>query len=229
MLEVAKIYRVWLEVEGQLIDACARKGTARLRQQEEIITMMFAPNPNVPELDAIALGRKFSVVEGKLEAAILEATPKGRTAKLKHVGKRQGWTNESQNPDTTKALAYYVIPDSEKNEGRGLEIVEANEIYGDNQIAILENGAIQVSQNVVGKQVKVRMAVKFPKSVDLSEEPITDITVRVVAKWKDDSAKLITLPNCEIFRAETVIISDSAGKPLRLKYDPELIEVVDVG
>lgn len=229
MLEIAKIYRGWLEIDGQLIDTCARKGSVRLRQGEEVISMMFAPNPNVPELDAIALGYKYVVSEGKQERAILEATPQSRTTKLKHIGKRQGWTNEAQHPDTTDAIAYYLIPDSQKREGRGIEIVEVNNIYADDQIAILENGQLQLSQNLIGKTIKVRMPIRFPKTVELLPEKLTNITVRLVCKWNDDSAKFVWLHSCELTKAETVIVADSAGKPLRLKYDPEAVEVIDVG
>lgn len=227
-MDIAKIYRSWLEIDGHMVDACARRGTTRVRQEEEIITMMFAPNPNVPELDAIALGYKYSVVEGKSEPGILECTPQGRTAKLKHVGKRSGWSNPAQHPDTTKAIAYYLIPDSQKGEGRAIEIVEKNGIYSDDQIAILENGKIQNSANLIGKIIKVRMPIAFSKTVEMSDERLEDITVRAIAKMKDDSAKFIWFYGCELTKTETVIVADSAGKPLRLKYNPDTVEILDV-
>ena len=227
-MDIAKIYRSWLEIDGRMIDACARRGTTRIRQEEEIITMMFAPNPQVPELDAIALGYKYAVVEGKAEPGILECTPQGRTAKLKHVGKRSGWTNPIQHPDTTKAIAYYLIPDSDRKEGRAIEIVEENGIYADDQIAILQDGNIQNSANLISKIIKVRMPIQFPKTIEMSDERLGNITVRAIAKMKDDSAKFIWFYGCELTKTETVIVADSAGKPLRLKYNPDAVEILDV-
>lgn len=193
----SKVYRAWLEVGGTIIQALALPTTVKLLCGESDLAsnlqMTFRLSPECTELSAIALGKKFEIIDYGSSTELLEAKPSKRIAKLKDSDGNGNFSLRTE--DLSNAIAYYLHDSSDKSgEGNQIQIVSSKaEVTEDDQVAINSSGQIYVSQNLSGKTIKVRTTCVIPRFVNVLPDCLGIITAHIVAKCKDDSMKYFGL------------------------------------
>lgn len=178
------IYCAWISVDNKPIESLAEKGSIEI-DKDNVLSARFQVNENSAELYSVSLGKQFSVIENDTFTEILEAKPTQQLARLKDDAGNSNF--EIVKEDLHKAIAYYLIDDSDKpGKGTGLQIVpDKKDVTDSDLIAINSKGQIYVSENVKGKVVKVRCNVLVKRKVITLNNALGPINFHVIAKEID--------------------------------------------
>ena len=179
-LEIDKIYRAWISVDGVPVEAFARPTSVKIT--DKILSMSFRTGPG--EISAIAMGKSYTVELDKETSVRLEAHlpahSKKRRSILKNIGGDIGW----EITDLEGAIAWATEGES-SDESIALEILPMGEELLGDQISIEPNGTLEVSKNLIGKTVKVLATIKYARSVLIANEDLEAASGHLVGKWKD--------------------------------------------
>jgi hypothetical protein len=163
--------KAWISIDGNNIEAYA----SAVRVNGQQITLDFRTAPG--EINAIAAGRKYEI--GKHEAfGLLTAKSASKSAQAKLAGSSY-W----EIADPFEAAAYYLKDENANSEGIGVEIVD--QILGDDEIVLQPSGKMQLSQNLVNKEIKIQCLVKHQRWLTLLDEPLERFNVHTIDLSED--------------------------------------------
>lgn len=223
MLQISKILKAWLEITDDppmVVPAYAQPSSVTVNMTDGTAYMEFAAI--TAELDAIAAGRRYEVRQGYTGVTMLELTPTSTTGTAKDVRKSAAYEIEEQDPENTSAIAF-IAPASEKESATPLKIVAPGQATGKNQIAIKFGGKCEVSSNVIGKTIKIRLPIKYPESVLITQEPIESVIAHLVVLWQDDTIKYVNLPSTINLEKRTE--GRKGVRQVNLQFQPKLVRV----
>ena len=188
-MNIKKVYRAWVEVEGQAISAYAMPYSVKVT--DSVAQLTFKINNNCAELSAIALGKQYRVDYDAQTVEMLEAKSKSRSGLLKNSTGEANFQIVEE--ELSSAIAYYLTDSNEKSgEGVGLDIVpHRDDVTEDDQIAINSQGRIYIASNVKDKVVKVRATVIYPRVVVVLPELLNEVRSHLVCLWGDGSIKYV--------------------------------------
>lgn len=206
-LAFKSLLRAWCEIEGSPrlpINGYARMNSLRIKG--DILTIEL---PSCPEASALLQGVKYKA--GPSFIGNFECRLSGTTGVLKTASGSRGYSIDENDLKTCSFMAYY-LPSADAKEAVTVDVVAA--ITGSNQIVIRSGGRIETSRNLIGNTIKVQ--VRYPETVMLSDEKVESLYVHMVGVWEDDSLRYAGVSGCT-FEAE--------GKLLKVRLGT--VEMVD--
>ena len=221
-MDIKKVYRAWLEVNGNAIAAYAIPKSVKIT--DSVAQLTFKLNNDCAELNAIAVGKEYRVDYDAQSTEMLEAKPKSRYGRLKNSS---GEANvQIVEDELSNCVAYYLTDSNEKaGEGVGLEIVpHPDDVGEDDQIAINAEGKIYVSGNIKDKVVKVRTAVVYPRVVVVLPELLEEVRSHFVVLWGNGQIKYVGVEG----KVQTGGAISPKNKMRTVKIDVDEIKVEDL-
>lgn len=172
------ILKAWISVDGVAIDDEAIASTVTLDLENGKVRLGFPTRAT--EVDAIARGKRFGTDRDFEMFRILVCTPVSTKAQLVDESGVSGYEIYDQPAETTKTLAWVEFGQKPNVSAEPIQIVD--KITGANQIVIKKNGAIVVSQDLVGKTVRSRLPVFVDKRVVVLLEPLENFRLHIVTE-----------------------------------------------
>ena len=205
--------KAWIEVKGAVVGALAINDLVRLTNDQ--LSLTFRADTKNAELSAIAAGLDYVINENIVIKEVLECKPKKRLGILKLSG-----SSDFTIHDLDSAIAWYLEDASNgEKESKGLTIVKRADLKGEDEIAIATDGRIFVSENVDGKQVKLRADIRLPRQVMHLPGVIKDIKAHLVYEEKNNVKYLGVIgeiiPN--INKKGTSIIKERQNIKIKIK------------
>lgn len=183
-----EIQQAWIEINGRPVEAYAEPSLSLLNIETGQLVLGF--KATTAELNALALGQKYEVVEKYEDTTLLGAIGKPGIFKVLDQTGRSGYQLQL---DSTKIYAYKLF---ESQDSKGEEVAVVNEITGSNQLVILDSGKIKVSPNLFGRQIRLKVPVVYPKIVLILNGIFDEkITARVITwvRGEKPQRKLLSL------------------------------------
>lgn len=181
-------YTPYAEVATEYIKIPAYANPSTLKLQGSIVWMELG---KCPESHAVMQGVMFR--DGGSFTGFFECELTGTTGTLKTSSKSGGYSID-ENDLTTCLFSAYYLPSADSKEAVTIEIV--NEITSHCQIKIAAGGKIVVSQDLVGRTVKV--AAIYPKTIVLTDEKIKSLFLHLVGESSEGKTIYAGYSGCKI-------------------------------
>lgn len=206
MLQFRSIWRGWVELEGDpplLIPRRARRGSIVLGAID--LRLEFSA---CPELSAVHQGRKFKLQNGGGFVGQFECTPQGTTGRLKPIG--SGYSIDAEDLESAEFSAYWL-----PSEGHAEQIAIVRDApTGTRKLRISPGGAIDLTPDLVGKTIKVR--VSYPRIVVQTSEPISTLTAHLVGDLADEAIAYARIAGCRM-------LSSPNARSLHLQFESDRV------
>ena len=225
--QIERTLKAWLEITDTpslVVPAFAQRSSIKIDSTDSTISLRFSAT--TAELDAVVMGKRYRVESSRKASVLINFTPTSRLFKIEDKTGSQGYTIEEQDPVNSEAIAYFQSQ-KDSEQGVGLQIVKPLEVSGNNQIAIKEGGVVEVSDNLIGKNIKVRLPVTYPEVALIATESIQNIASHLIVLWKSGDIKYICFPGV----LDNLSYNSNLKHGFRdftLKFIPENIKVVDL-
>jgi hypothetical protein len=152
----------WLEVAGCPVEAYAEPEMIQVNWEEGSIYMGF--KASTTELNALVLGQNYQVESNYQDVTLLGGLGKNGEFNLKDITGKSGYTL----PGKEDIYAYY-LKDEQSGKGEHIDVVD--KITASHQIQFVEGSKVKISSNLVGKQIRARVPIVFPKIVIILNHP----------------------------------------------------------
>ncbi len=179
-----EIVQLWLSVGGEALDYPGIPSRSSIDLETGKLVAEFPVE--AVEVDSIAAKKQFRIDRDFELPVLLHCTPRSEIAQLVDDSGLTGYEIPKQEAATTKAIAWIETPlpvnpknqDSPTHSTSLLAVVD--EITGDGQVVVGEGGVIQVSRDLIGKTVRVRLMAFCDRRVVRLLEPLTEFYLHAV-------------------------------------------------